>query len=267
MKLATPGDPVPADVRAALHGDFGAIAGVAVHGVNILARSPGKLRFSVFVNGWSPSLHAVDINYLADVPVTDGGFALATARRQFSWAVREQRRRAQRALSMGRALPLPADRDPVTGMEGPHLSHLHMDRALPPLAALDGDDLSGTIVDAVKDLHANPDDSNGGHRLADEMTSVSEVDGHMVVGRLVPIDTVPGKPCTFDGETLLIGGGADIPETVVALLPGRRVSDVMEVHPTLDVRTIVEAGWDDHGGIALKLERDLAPLMEILGRP
>jgi hypothetical protein len=274
-KLASPNDPIGAEVRAALHSAFGSVPGVRVSGVNAIAEGDHVRGVSVFLTGWSPSLHELHINYVATVPIDlHRTLDAETTLRSFAPALTEQRGRARNALSLGRALPLPYDSDPVVGgpSDTPHVSHLLVDRALPVLAALDGDHLEISLVEGVMDLHRDPQDSNGGPLLADSTTFVAAADAGMVAGRLVPIDTVPGTPATFDGRWLRIGGGAlaAVPETVITMLPGRRVRDVVPLHPSLDDRIILEACEDERDGdLALLLEPDLVPFGEIeaIGAP
>lgn len=266
MTLTDGNETIGAAARAALHSAFGGISGVQVLGIYVLEDDVWTKRLSVSINGWSPSLHLVEIGYVADVALNkDGTVIRDDAVKAFAEAVGEQTRRAARGLALGRALPLPAGENPVTGAAGPHVDHLLVDRALPVLADLDNDDFETSLINGVMDLHTQIQvPSNGGPHLADEITSVTEEGDRMTVRRLVPIDTLPGIPCTFDGEILLVGGGREVPETVMPALPGRPLRTLITIHPQLDDRLILEVGTGDAGDMALRLEPDLVPVCEAL---
>ena len=268
--LADPNDIVPMEAHASLRAHFGSVPGVRVTRVGVRKSDVAGWSMMVSVRGWSPSLHELAIDYVRDVPIRSGALTITAhdAAHAFDDAVAEQRRRASDAMSMGRPTPLDVDDDSnsYADVRRPVCRHLLVDRALPVLAHLDGDDLGRLVAASVHELHRLPSDSMGGPLLADATTYVIEDVAARLVGVLVPIDTVDGKPSTFDGRWLRIGGGVDLPETVVGSLVGRKVRDVLPLHATIDDRIVVEAiASDDEGNLALRLETLTIPMAGVEG--
>jgi hypothetical protein len=138
------GDMLPARVRARLSGLFGGISGVSVQRV-ATAMTGG---ISVEIEGWSPSLHRIEIQYVRHVEVPTGRQSLEDVDRAFTDAIIEQVERSKAGVHMGLHAPMPLKptmpHAPVRGSgpqsSRPEMRHLLVDASLPALAASDGED-------------------------------------------------------------------------------------------------------------------------------
>lgn len=271
IMLAEDFDAVPSDVRTKLASLFGAIHGVAVTRIDRVEEDSARTRLSVEIDGWSPSLHRLAIRYLRDVPKDhDGEINDNAARIAFQNAVVEQVARSHAGMHMGLHAPLPLDIPKRGGGAGAgskplgiEMRHLLVDASLPALIAADDEDPVRILKGAIRDLHTQPEDSEGGSFVANGSAMVIECG----LGRLVGVDThidVKGHPSSFDGLALHVNN-VDVPETLLAQAAGRPLRDIVSVHPSLDDRIVRTADTDPsgRGGIIVSLEPSLITFGEV----
>lgn len=182
---------------------------------------------SLSFNGWSPSLHAVQIR--AHVEVGNGDVEAAVERFQPIATLQESRWR--HAYGMSRRTE-PFSKDPLRKVE-----HLEVDAAVAALAHDMGMHLRPTLRDRLGDLHQFRMHPGGAEHWNDTSCVMEMGDHRIALTRIVMTDR---GGATFDGRTLVLPS-EPLPETVLGELTGRAVSDVSAIHPLIDGRTIVSA--------------------------
>lgn len=218
-------------------------------------------------------------------------------------ALHVQRLRAAAARLHGIREPLE-----IKGTEPVMLDHMVMDRAVLAMVRERVEDAHGSLDDIVHAIHQEGDDDGRDARLTDGTAYVEErvlrmpiddADGHRpgladdagdddelpgwarVTIRLltIEIDVKPGAsgirhPATgeadriaFDGDNLHMVG-VELPETALALLVGKPMRTLVELHPLIDDRiiTAVQSGHDDGVGW-LRAYVEMVPAAIVDARP
>jgi hypothetical protein len=222
--------------------------------------------------GWSPSLHRVGMAWEIDLSPDVAGRTYETDDNMLdlmSVRLEEQRRRSLAGCALGAPVPLRVD----GGAPSP-VDHLVIDVSLMALLAdmalrrdQDMDRAVTPIGHAVCALHEATSDHDGGHAILGRETQVSCSDvgrlvspsWHMGEDRIVALTSPAGRyasmappparrpgdapTVTMSGSTVLVSG-AILPETALAGAPGRRVGDLVDIHPLLHDRIVDKA----HGG-------------------
>jgi hypothetical protein len=241
---------ISAQADAAVQSAFGSIPGV--DGVRLHhSRTKDAKRthiVSVHATCWAPSLHEADlqIGHRTTTALTDpaiGGELLEA----FAPVIERQRRRAETGLKYGIARPLPLQRphrriggrlvEPVIEMR-----HMHIDAALPILAAANGlVDLPDVLRAGVLRLLDSGDHSaephDGGDLVVGENDVIMDDAGVMAVGTHVVLHSAPGRSIRYDGSMVTIRG-LPLAETLIAAAGGRPLRDLVQLHPALDSRII-----------------------------
>lgn len=242
------GDDVSMEPRAqaALAASFLSIPGVMLRRIDEVSRKTGMARISMEIDGWSPSLHTISIQYMRDVPLVDGEVTSDGIRKAYHDALIEQSARSAAGIHMGLYAPLTMDTPKRSGYAGggkpPYLEmrHLLVDASLPAVIAADSEDPVRTLKRVVRNLHTQAEDWQGGSFVADGVGLVMECGLGRLVGSETHIDMPRGHSATFNGLSLGIHGTA-IPESVLEQAVGRPLRDIVAVHPALDSRIVRSA--------------------------
>lgn len=179
--------------------------------------------------GWSPSLHAVLIQMTVDERTAeDLILSTETLRR----VVAIQRSRAERGRRRGR-------RTPYAVTNRPHLAHLHVDQALSMLTAMSQYSLKATLRSRIEDMHRFTSYDGGANHISDN-TAVHEVDHEGAAISIAMTEITVRDGVVFDGSSLVVDHDR-LPDTTLAALVGRPLSDLVGIHPVIDGRIIQAA--------------------------
>ena len=259
--LDTIDDPLPTAARAALLGMMGAISGVTPGTVGFVNGHATGTRIRATYAGWSPSLHSYHFDVEVNSPYrVDDDRLHRDPPASLVRMLGTQRDRLQAGIRLGLHRPLET---PVTSFSGVETRHLHVDRTLVALyTALDGR-FTSDIAEAIANLHTGDDTVHHVDTMRDDCSWVMETPTHRLCGMLTALrDRTLGRWVTYDGMTLCIGG-AQIAETAAAVLVGRPLRDLAEVHPVLDDVAIrsIDTEWEDgHPSLRVEIEPDLIPV-------
>lgn len=235
MMESPSGDPLEEAVRVILR---------TVPGVTTSAHRPclqampreadGSCRIEVAASGWSPTLHRLPILVTGVIEASVASLAdeIASVRAFMEPMTTCQKARAARAGPLDVFAPLtPTKPGPV--------GHLHVDRSLALVAR---DSLAARVDEAVGVLHSGFSAHPGhgmhafGNAFAGDLTrggeTISFIGFRMHVGTARP----GGVPVFFDGVQITLH--AEIPETALQALVGRRVGDLAKLDGAVDDRVI-----------------------------
>lgn len=252
---------IDAGADAAVQSAFGSIPGVGgvrVHHSRTKDAVPTHV-VSVHASCWAPSLHEADlqIGHRTTTALRDPaiGDELLEA---FAPAIERQRRRAEAGLRHGIARPLPlilvkkriggSVVQPVVEMR-----HMHVDAALPVLAADNGlVDLPDVLRAGVLRLLDTGDHGSEPHDGEDLIVGENDVivdeGGVRAVGTRIALHSEPGRSVHYDGTMVSIQG-RPLAETIVAAATGRPLGDLVRLHPALDTRIVKGAHMETSRGI------------------
>jgi hypothetical protein len=258
-------DGVSADVRAALAALFGGVPGVLVQRIDLVKRGRAETRLSVEIEGWSPSLHRLPVQYMRDVRTTGGEVEPGDAHEAFRDAAIEQLGRSHCGRHMGLMAPLPVEAESLTSGKPFRIEMRHMlvDASIPALMVAEEEDPVETLRRTVTTLHMQPESSEGGAYLANGVGLILECG----LGRLVGADTTIDSrdhPASYDGLALHVHR-LQIPETVLQEAPGRMLREIVSIHPSLDERIIKSAENDASraGSLLITLEASLITFEQV----
>lgn len=235
--LADAGDRVEATAGAIrrLLEDAGHVADVLVTGTKGL-RSIG------LVNGvWSPSLHPAT----ADTFVIREGATDDAILDLLSTPIARQVRACEDARRHG--VPWRPVADQCA------LGHLHVDRTL--LAILGGRGMKSMVDQlraAIVSLHPAASVRYGGSGIlsafGNDVREVEEGNGAM---RVLTLSTVARRDpwCHFDGTTLSLSG-IDLPDTVLTVMAGRPIGDLIAINEDIDPRIVENASRSTPRGVS-----------------
>jgi len=251
---------LPGRIRHRLAGLFGGISGVGVQRLGVTTKG----QVSVEMQGWSPSLHRIDIQYARDM----GGVApedLTThmVDKAFMDAIVEQGERSKAGMFMELHAPLPLrPSEPASAMRNPvkrssmfakaEMRHLLVDASLPAVAASDGEDLDSMLRKLLDETHRAGKAWEGGSYVSDLTGHIIECGLGRVIGAEVDVtlSNAPGGGYgTYDGLALHLRG-VTLPETVLIHAAGRPLGDMIKVHPALDGR-VVQMAETEAGAAAM----------------
>lgn len=209
-------------------GAIRAILEEAGHIAHVLVSGTRGFRSIGLVNGvWSPSLHPAS----ADNFAIRAGMCYDEVLDLVSAPIARQVRACEDARRHG---------VPWQPVSGEHVDHLHVDRSLLDIGVNGVRNMRDHLREAIVRLHPPSSVRYGGSgilsRSGETVTEVETDDG---VVRVLQLTTwarrEPWFP--FDGETLSMPDMI-VPDTVMALMPGRPLRDLATVHPALDDRTV-----------------------------
>jgi hypothetical protein len=289
LDLSLQGEMLTAPAKAAILETLGRIPGLAITDIRAERASAQTTCVSIEARGWGPTLHeakSVLVLRLHAPPeehlITRDEIARAPAFLRFA---RLQEGRAKAALDLGLSAPLKPGGDTVpTGRlrsirrkMPTEVRHLLVDAALPSVLATAGEDPLADLSDGLWRIYEASrtlllgGDADGLCRDGDIW--VQEVSSDMlglgimpsvtlrVIGRAGVLEVPEGMTGSYDGRELLLTGHG-IPETVLTVMPGMRLGDVIDLHPALADRVISKADVDDEGQLRISLVTDLVPLTE-----
>ena len=209
--------------------------------------------YELSVDGWSPSLHFIQMQWISRV---DPGAPETLATRIVN-GIRSQlaiqSRRAREGLEVGTALPFRIDGDL---MRIERLAHMHMDATAAAVLLRDGREAGWDIEKIVRNgiqrqhdaLHKGAIDHRGGRRLADQGVAVADEMGV----RFFHTCSTFGKGASLDGEVLTVTCPT-VPDTALVAMSGRPVTAFADVDEAVNRRTVTRAEAHD-GFVALHLE-------------
>lgn len=237
---------------------------------------PSSYLFEIAVDGWSPSLHFISMQWLAPILITDqvmddiatnpGAFG-ATIVTMLAPRIAAQRARADAGLELGWVIPNDLDRPRPEHRT--RIDHLMVDRSIadfvrdadrsrqPQVPTLERD-----LAKAIDYLHKHAFDDRGGPLLTSQTPRCwveERDDGTRHCGTHVTIRQDPSllgpdgrfapglMRAAHDGRVLTVvpGNGDVIPETVTLAAVGRPLRDIIELHPAYDDRIIQSATMID----------------------
>lgn len=210
----------------ALH-DVGGLSKLIVR----VARRRNRNMLEIKLDGWSPTLHRVAMNQLFDMPSEPHGHMARELVGRVGRIIGMLERRAAAGTAIGLRRPDEAGRFPDT-------SRLHMDLALArmtatPLACRNG------VSGATGRVHA-PTSSCGPYAFTSHIGTQSDVVAeHTDAGGSVLREAgwkfrVPGaEGAVYDGHILTIKA-EPVPVSVSSAMPGRRLGDLVRIHPGID---------------------------------
>lgn len=243
--------------RDALH----AIAGVEY--VDVRWAAKGRMAPSVTMSfkGWSPSLHGITVEATEAMPqgIEDEDALTGHFLERFAPVIERQRMRARDAKALGASAPLPNGQ----------VDHLMIDSAMPPIAREHGTDMMGTIRNTIGTLHSRNDTHHGGQLIRRPGMIIGE--SHQADRTLRYV--APSIKMRIDrrrrgvvhtGPWVLVTTD-HLPETTLAAAIGRRIGDVVSIHPSLDERIIRQAEnrRSPEQQIALGIDQHLEPVAAI----
>jgi hypothetical protein len=185
----------------------------------------------VYYTGWAPSLHRCQ--YCIKVDLSGKNNKFDKIKHIFSIAVKiaeKQKDRAIYAIKYGIVSPLPV-------MEGQKLEkrHLSVDRSLPALIKMTGDNFISDLDDMMREVLSQVQD--------EDQDYIFNGNGHVIlcglgifVGHSVWLHRGKDGYILDDGANLRIK--ADIPEMTISSLVGRKLQDLCEIHPDYNDRII-----------------------------
>jgi hypothetical protein len=270
-------------VAAAVASAIGSIPGCSMNmrGVLDLKQRTGGWGALVTVDGWSPSLHGLHMQWTLVIgPSLDVEDQTASALSSIATLLQTQRDRAAAAL----ALPCRPSAFPLD-QGGNRYAYMHLDVDASALAVIIGDDdhrytrspphtpeqaarhresvldtpaldRMGDLGTYVSDLHRGTTDHDGGPSLRWRDVTVSERRGRRVLDWVQLVRTPghkgPSGQGMLRGTTLTLDPVA-IPETLADLLPGRPLRDLVDIHPMLSDRIIRRLRTLTNGRVSVTL--------------
>lgn len=196
-------------------------------------------------DGWSPSLHLLRMTQVVMLPAL--GEPMDPALDQMATIVCRLAKRADEARDMGHRKPLPIP-------ENPAVDHLSVDSSLAEMVGAKGISVHGSARNVVKGLHRGTAEQQFWRHISNTDQSIVERDPEPPVTttvrdvgwRFVPGEFGRDLP-SYNGLVLSLNAGA-LPETVMNAIVGRRLDDLIKVHPALDHRVVRLIHADDLGG-------------------
>lgn len=223
-------------------------------------RAPG-MGWDVGIDGWSQTLHAISIEWSAGVdpgaPETLG--TRIVQKLQSHIAV--QSRRSREGLEAGTALPF----KPGDGYR--RIVHAIADRTAIGCLIAEADHHGWTRAAMVRtrilrphdELHQGAVDHGGGRYLSNDSICVVDEMGE----RFLQLHaTLPLTKVGLVGEVMTINSPR-MPETVLTAATGRRVGDLVAVHPLVDER-IVSSATNHDGFVSITLVPDRIRISDVL---
>lgn len=262
--LSTPGDLMEAAARTGIHSLLARIPGVSVGQIVARRRDAGVVTVTLDINGWSPTLHGVQGAITAKVQLAAEQEPIRRAPMLRHPALRRlaaiQSARAAAGLQLGLSGPMaptgvsiPAGRGTISRRMPTEMRHLLVDASLPAVLATAGEDPVSDLADGVRRMH------NGQRSLIGGGDDGLHVDGDIwmqeihtatlaglplgapetlrVIGRAAVLEVPDGMTGSYDGRRLLLTNHG-LPETVLAAMPGRRLDQVVMLHPALNHRIV-----------------------------
>lgn len=228
-----------AELRAAAEG----IPGIGEYHVGVIPLSGGDVvMVNTAMRGWSPVLHETRIMHKAHHRLVDErGAPIAlvdfTASHVNEMLLGLQRARAQDAARLGHQLPLSRR----------EISHISIDRALPHIMDRPMSGMRMAVHEAVSRAHSSMLTYDGSAKFNSGGVLLAE--RRQEDGTWLRIALPNLKMNVAGGErrmATLRGFDLDIeaphlPDTVLGAMPGRKVGDVVKLHPMLDDRLITRA--------------------------
>lgn len=254
---------LPATTLATLASRIGAIPGCHLNPIvrpwAVKSMKPGETGFKLVVDGWSPSLHRVNMEWrMALDPTLDPDTLTARAATILGHKIIIQRERALAGLALGHAFPL------HIGREDPRIEHLHVDASALAfrIAALThprrpARDALHVLGHRLQELH-NSSTHDGSPTFPYAGVAVHAHKGVRTLS--VPTDIVgaDGARITHGGHRIEMEGrvidfpGVVLADTIVAALPGRPLFSIGPIGPLLDMRTI-ESAIQKEAGLTVRL--------------
>lgn len=253
---------IPPAAAAIVHSAIGAIHGARCVSVNVALTTDAKgleqVGGDVSVDGWSPSLHEIQMQWIVHLEMPKGADQDPTILGRaivFSlWAeLHGQTTRAAAGLLLGHVTPMGTN-----GVTMP-IGHLHIDRSLREILIDQGIPVHadrGKFGLRIRDLHRSViNDAGAMTTMNSDTTSAYEpqswvretIGEQRLCGTTVDLVTrdqtgPDGEPvrvpvATFDGVAVRIMGQA-LPETLALAATGRHLASVARLHPAIDHRIV-----------------------------
>lgn len=269
---------LPASVIADFAAAVGSIPGCQLTALTLVTRDNRKDPrpiISADVTGWSPTLHRVTMDWQSvlprDWPLTRiagdlGGFVdLLT--RTFASKMAIQRARAAAGVGIDTPFPLQS-----TYEHNLRIDHLHADRGALILGLTakqnPSQHLPMTLLvhPHIKEVHYSADKYRGGPRLENRGNLAEEIqtdrEGERVMLRMIRVQG------NYRGGIIMVGSfltlyDHKLPDSLIGALAGKCLGEVVDAHPALNHRRIIEAGTGtaySRGTLWFDLEPELVPL-------
>ena len=228
-------NPLSPAFRTDVHSRIGSVPGCSLVHVHNTA---DDVRADLVMNGWSPSLHEVqiDVTICAD-PGRDYDYVLE----QLDAILGLQRLRAAAGLALGTPFPLDHSirmSNMLCDGEGPEIRHLWIDRSAIATTLARFPDLDKAqiirraIVEPLSRLHENP---RGGcfHQMSGNGIAFTDETGLPVVETTFAVT----RTVTANGAELIVEGRT-VPSTAAVILEGRPLEQLIDLGPHYAGRTI-----------------------------
>lgn len=257
---------VPQAVLAALASRIGSVPGCHLRPGTwpwaSKSMKPGRTGVRITVDGWSPSLHEIIMEWRLGLDLAAPVDAIiAEATTILGHKIAMQRERAAAGLALGSAFPL------TRAMNTPRIEHMCIDATALGLALQrlpdprsPARDVHTPFAHRLKELHASAT-SDGSPSLSYAGTTVTERKGqrtlhfgHWPIGPDGLAATAAGGRIEMAGRRITMPGTV-LSDTILAALPGRPLHAITPLGPMFDMRRIETVTQRGPG-----LEIDLEPL-------
>lgn len=240
---------VPAAMAAGIASAIGAIPGCALRSIS-LRKSNANNTIEVVHVGWSPSLHDVWVTHVLTPNKPLAEMSTQDMLKGLESRLKTQTRRSVEGLAMDRPFPMPHDTD-----DGVEIGHLYIDASSLAMLMCEGATQGRTVKQSLylgvseplHWLHHNDTGYRGGPNLGNDHVMVADELGTQVVKLetvLKPVHRGSDMSVTLKGRVITVTDMV-LPETIVVASAGRRLGDLVELHPLLDGRVIEEIRTDD----------------------
>lgn len=223
---------ISVEAQAALHVAIGSIPGCGLKEMTIDGGPSGTTVYCV-VAGWSPSLHDIDMTWVATLP--PGGDDASDLVAAFGGQLERQRRRSVAGIAALTARPFE-----WRMVDLPEFTHLQTD-ATPLLMDLEDarNGQEGSVTrNVIASRYSRPlvgihrdSDDYGGHMLGKADLRVNDGTGRCSIARGIRIGRKDAQALPYRVFGPWIAVPQPLPETVLPLCEGRLVSEVAVTGP------------------------------------
>lgn len=270
MDLSPQEGRLPLKLRLALGQIFGNVPGVHLEDARIIGSAPSSQLVRFTFKGWSPSLHAIRYSITTKVEEKPGHpdypSAVAVSTDE---VLKKQIARQRAAMEYGLAFPLPVGAD-ASSREKHHREetiekrHLTVETSLIVMSLLSGVDISKEIDEDLGIIHHIEQKEDSDYVSNNTTFALICGLGHLV-GTQVYHEINPRISVDSDGLSLDIRGQV-APETILTQMPGRRLGELIKIHPELDRRIVLTAdggGLENRDRMRIRLVPEVVPFTRL----
>lgn len=250
---------VPLKLRLALSQIMGNVPGVCFEHAAVPLPMNDDPEIEITYTGWSPTLHRLRHVIKVEVGVRPDSRQYAEAVADaISPIMEEQVQRHREGMRFGLSAPLPI------GIKGtsPETRHLTMDTSLAIVAAFAEDDLLEDLPDALERMHRTDARELGPAIMDGNAYGIESGLGH-IVGKSMSWDISREVHVSCDGLAIEIYGRT-APETMLLQMPGRPLSELIQLHPELDRRIVQTAeSGESRNSMRIRFVPEVVPYVDI----